>query len=1276
VGRGTGQRSIRYHADAAREKALAELVDAWDLVSGERDHAAPPTPVLVTLVGESGTGKTRLIREFYARIAADQDYWPREIAPAGADVLEERKAITPDYQATYKDEEVEPPFLWVGVDCSRSGERRHDADQAVRALSSRFPAKLDPDGPLKGIAGEVGGDTAEALGSEVLQTLSEAAGLAGEGVGLLGETLGIPLVSLVVRRGRAYWGYRRRAREEATGRLIDTGHDAVEELYVMLHTLSRAKWREHSSRQRLPIVLALEDAHDADEAIMGLLLRILLRPPKGRRFGKGLEYLPILVIATAWPTELQRQRRQLESQLLVASERGSASSASQSPEQLDDSFAGLLAAADESVADTEGPLPATAVLTLPDLDVEPMRLIVMDSFPHTVPETSERLALSAEGNPLLLRLILAGPHIPKSARRTGALPDNVRLDQLPKTVGAAFGELWSGLPEAVQDSVAIAALLGRRFHHGLAVLVAEDLHDDAALFGIELAPGEEVEEAPLRIAHRALVEAEDEHHWVRPQAAGADLKLFAEPYTFWLAEEHARSDLLPDEEQYASAIRRISALIDSLRETSDEDWMRLPYRERHTEETRSNDRLEILLAHLGLAERLPKLVHPLSAARSARQLRSITVFSDSLVHKWASNVGTEALNRAAECGDAPEALFAEIRNGWAGDGRRLDRNALLAAASTDDSRQAEVGLIEAHAEWDKWFIAREPPPLADLLVRAPDAWLDISARRLLWHGRDVRDELLRRSGPEREYPIRRAFRQVDADIADECRWLIGAAPKGEETDPFYIDLICELARRGNMEEATSLLRDRPAVADDVALSLYKRHPSLVPSWFEAAKGVIGEADPEDVVVARAGAALKANDPSAWQGVIEEAASSDEVLGLTLDLSLSDLRRHEHPLTETERDALSRWVALPGDEKTEFFRRLGVAERYQAAGELDQAFHRLRSLLDPEPEPSLHYGRVGPNLVRSTRRHLVRLAAPEFVSLGDAADALGRLRYVASRFDAESDAWGTGKAEALGQGARAVMRSALLEGDLALAREVLAFRPEGIQSWVWVVLGGDPADLALPAPVARWGYAWRAWLDFDFATAVGICINVAKTEARDGRGILLYQAVEFAVLAGQAEQARELLDSASVYRNERQNSSTRRLALALVAASEGAEEPLDDPIFKWDLARTWEEGWALAASALLAGDHDRALRTLSRKSATRAVHQPASWGRFLAREGEAFGEKATLHPEPGSPAYGGRDGRFTFIMVIYAWLVQPDFDRKFKEARERAATELPAVLPGP
>ena len=108
-----------FRADDARESALDRLLSVWGEMTGNHGRNQPPTPALVTLVGDSGTGKTRLIREFYARIAADQSYWPQEISSETASVVEERKAISPDYEAgSYKGEDEQPPFIWAGIDCS------------------------------------------------------------------------------------------------------------------------------------------------------------------------------------------------------------------------------------------------------------------------------------------------------------------------------------------------------------------------------------------------------------------------------------------------------------------------------------------------------------------------------------------------------------------------------------------------------------------------------------------------------------------------------------------------------------------------------------------------------------------------------------------------------------------------------------------------------------------------------------------------------------------------------------------------------------------------------------------------------------------------------------------------------------------------------------------------------------------------------------------------------------------------------------------------------
>jgi hypothetical protein len=97
-----------------RGPELATLLDAW--------KTAQRGPAVVVLHGPTGRGKTRLVQQFYARIAEEQTepYWPPEIGPS----------LMPSGTPP---EHVALPWLWLTVLCLHA-KARNDAGASLRPL--------------------------------------------------------------------------------------------------------------------------------------------------------------------------------------------------------------------------------------------------------------------------------------------------------------------------------------------------------------------------------------------------------------------------------------------------------------------------------------------------------------------------------------------------------------------------------------------------------------------------------------------------------------------------------------------------------------------------------------------------------------------------------------------------------------------------------------------------------------------------------------------------------------------------------------------------------------------------------------------------------------------------------------------------------------------------------------------------------------------------------------------------------------------------------------
>jgi hypothetical protein len=113
-----------------RRGLVDELVARFDTVTRET------APAAVCLSAPMGWGKTRVIQEFYARLAQRQQtpaYWPAHIVSADADnrLERERKRIVPMLDRTPPGAQM--PWLWWGISC----QRRQDGRLLPAALVDR-----------------------------------------------------------------------------------------------------------------------------------------------------------------------------------------------------------------------------------------------------------------------------------------------------------------------------------------------------------------------------------------------------------------------------------------------------------------------------------------------------------------------------------------------------------------------------------------------------------------------------------------------------------------------------------------------------------------------------------------------------------------------------------------------------------------------------------------------------------------------------------------------------------------------------------------------------------------------------------------------------------------------------------------------------------------------------------------------------------------------------------------------------------------------------------
>lgn len=397
---------------AGRHAVVAGLVEAFDRVR------AGGQAQWIRLEAPSGWGKTRVLREFYRSLATERQaspaYWPPDILGSADDPAHDvgtrRKRLVPDVVHTPGSL---PGYLWWGIACSRRGGV---ASVALRQDLGQVQAHADYlEDAWREVAGRKG-RVASGLKDAGLVAADEAAmEVAGTAVeSVLGAAIpGLGLVRWLGERGIA--GVRaaveRRDRLASSDRV--TASDLVADTAAMLTRLAVPD---------LPVVVAVEDLHDADAGLADLLATLVRGPASA------------LVVSTSWPGQtadnehVRRALGEVEERTVLLDHRTT------------------------TAPDPFGPAASLAVLGADAL------LSILRHYYPQVDVTTAAAVVDRYPNPLTLELFCQLPRVRRRGR-SGALrldPDVVA--SAPTEVRGLYTELWNGLPEAVREALSFAAL--------------------------------------------------------------------------------------------------------------------------------------------------------------------------------------------------------------------------------------------------------------------------------------------------------------------------------------------------------------------------------------------------------------------------------------------------------------------------------------------------------------------------------------------------------------------------------------------------------------------------------------------------------------------------------------------------------------------------------------------------------------------------------------------------------------------------------------------------
>lgn len=374
----------------------------------------------MSLEAPSGLGKTRVVREFYSRLAAERQmapaYWPPTILGSRPDrpddVSSRRKQVYP------KVEHVPgslPSYFWWGIAASlRNGVASDALAEDLAQLKAHGPYLDDVWIKLAKWTEANPGWWRKPSGAAMEESVTHAAGLVIEtlmGASLPGLGLVKPALSELRKASRTR--AEGRARLAGHGDVAKSSFDEIDEAVLLLTRLARPG---------LPVVIFIEDFHAADAALAELVTRCVNSEAA------------ILVITTAWPGHGEQHAHICDAFTATQKRRIRVDSETQNlPE----------------------PFPEGASL-LP-LDEAALASMVLHYYPLADADTLRRLT-RRYGNPLALELFCTIERYHRRFPDGGLRLSDGEVKDLPKNIEDLYRSVWEELPATAREALVYASL--------------------------------------------------------------------------------------------------------------------------------------------------------------------------------------------------------------------------------------------------------------------------------------------------------------------------------------------------------------------------------------------------------------------------------------------------------------------------------------------------------------------------------------------------------------------------------------------------------------------------------------------------------------------------------------------------------------------------------------------------------------------------------------------------------------------------------------------------
>lgn len=398
---------------AARHSLVDGLLAVYDEVRQSG------TPRWVAFEAPSGAGKTRVVQEFYGRLAhtrqSEPAYWPASLlgsfTSAAADPGTRRKRVAPE--VTHVPGSL-PDYFWWGISASTRGGVASDALAQDMSQLEAHGDYLDDawrsrTGFLQKSAADLRASLTEVSREGVSELLARGVEMAvGASVPLTG--LIMPMLSGLRAKAADHSARRERLRSDAS--IGSQNDDVLDQVVTVVTRLAQTA---------VPVVLFIEDFHDADQLLADLVGRLIQADAA------------VLIITSGWPGAAARREH------LAAVMNGAGS---------------RLTTIDPN---TSAPAPFPADASLAPLADASLSQIVRHYFPRTSDDTLRALVAVYE-NPYALELLCTRPSYRRKFADGELRLSPEQIQKLPKTVRDMYRAIWVELPEQVRTALALASL--------------------------------------------------------------------------------------------------------------------------------------------------------------------------------------------------------------------------------------------------------------------------------------------------------------------------------------------------------------------------------------------------------------------------------------------------------------------------------------------------------------------------------------------------------------------------------------------------------------------------------------------------------------------------------------------------------------------------------------------------------------------------------------------------------------------------------------------------